>query len=189
MTDSGIPVCGAALTPDGSVIFEACGDGNLRAFGTNKGQMIRVMSGHAAFVQTIAMSATGDRLFSAGSDRTHRIWDFAAIDDVRRLGPIQQQARETLQSDPQNAAALKTFGDWYVLHGQWAWALEMFVQARAHGAAIPDLTLARCYWQTGDLKAAEQAFTAAINAKEAPEHYLQLCLAAVKNEKAMQKEK
>jgi tetratricopeptide (TPR) repeat protein len=79
---------------------------------------------------------------------------------------------------------LAVLGEWYAFRGRWAWAAELLESARSTGHATDresalSLTLARCYWETGNLLAARREFERALARGEAPERYLRLCLAAV----------
>ena len=63
-----------------------------------------------------------------------------------------------------------------------AWATDCLERARAAGGEVPALTLARCRWRLGDRRGAADEFHRAAQRKEAPEAYLQECLAAVERE-------
>ena len=82
---------------------------------------------------------------------------------------------------PDDGAALATLGEWYAFRGVHDWAVEFLVKARANGAPVSSLTLARCYWQLNRTTEAAGEFRTALARSEAPADYLRLCLAAVAN--------
>ena len=61
-----------------------------------------------------------------------------------------------LQARPDDAEALKTMGEWWAFRGRWDWAASLLEQARAGGADVPSLTLARSRAATGSPAAAEE---------------------------------
>jgi Flp pilus assembly protein TadD len=83
------------------------------------------------------------------------------------------------QDDP---AALATIGQWYAFRGDHEWAAQLLTRARAGGAKVSALTLARCYWQLGRPADAAREFARARDAGEAPRDYLNLCIAATTRE-------
>jgi hypothetical protein len=70
-------------------------------------------------------------------------------------------------------------GNWYAFRGIHDWAASMLERARAAGADVSPLLLARCYWQLDQREDAAREFRAAIQRNEAPAEYLTLCLNAV----------
>jgi hypothetical protein len=79
------------------------------------------------------------------------------------------------------AATLATLGEWYAFRGVNEWAVQLLARARADGAKVSSLTLARCYWQLDRRDDAAREFADAVKHDEAPAAYLRLCLAAVSN--------
>jgi len=61
----------------------------------------------------------------------------------------------------------------------YAWAADLYGQARAAGVEVRSLDLARCYWRLGRLSEAREEFRAAAARNEASAKYLTLCLEAV----------
>jgi tetratricopeptide (TPR) repeat protein len=57
--------------------------------------------------------------------------------------------------------------------------VEFLEKARAGGADISPLELARCYWSMDRYDQARKEFQKALQRKEAPEYYLCLCIEAV----------
>src|SRR5207245_2689242 len=98
-----------------------------------------------------------------------------------------------------NAGALAVLGEWYAFRGLDDWGVEVLEKARAGGAAVNPMTLARCYWKlSGTLPAtsrlrpedclaagAREYHSALAGAKDEQEKfYLGLCLAAVERQAA-----
>ena len=80
-------------------------------------------------------------------------------------------------------------GEWYAFRSAWPWAIELLEDSREHGGAISSLTLARCYWQTGNIEKAAVEYRSAMQQKEADAVYLQLCLNAVLSEQSRPQER
>jgi hypothetical protein len=61
------------------------------------------------------------------------------------------------------------------------WAADFFERARAKGATVDPLTLARCHWRAGHAEPARRAYQAALNAAtdDGDRRYLRMCLDAL----------
>jgi hypothetical protein len=131
---------------------------------------------------------------SASEDKTVKIWDFSRPRRYREFERRIEQAEAALSSAPEDPAALATLGEWYAFRGLNDWAVEMLERARAGGAAVSPLMLARSYWLLSDdlppggglkrgdcLAAARREFGKALDAAkdESEKFYLQLCIGAV----------
>jgi WD40 repeat protein len=72
----------AALSPDGSLLavggLEYVGAGSIYLVSLDRGNIDRVLSGHALAIQALAFSPDGKRLASGSTDHTIRIWDTAS---------------------------------------------------------------------------------------------------------------
>ncbi|MBI5477642.1 MAG: protein kinase [Deltaproteobacteria bacterium] len=66
-----------AFSPDGSLLAATEGE-EVRLFDVATGKTVRTLKGHTAQTLTVAFSADGRRLASAGRDRTIGIWEVAA---------------------------------------------------------------------------------------------------------------
>ena len=107
------------------------------------------------------------------------LWDFSRAVQYDQLEPRLAVARRAIQSNPDDPAALAILGEWYAFRGMWDWGAELLERARAAGGEVPAVTLARCYWQTGDVAKARREFERAMERKEAPDLYLNLCIEAL----------
>jgi hypothetical protein len=76
-----------------------------------------------------------------------------------------------------------TFARWYAFRSIHDWAAEFFEKARAAGGDVPNLELARSYWQLGRNEGAGHEFRRAVDRHAAPADYLSLCLQATAESK------
>jgi TPR repeat protein len=148
---------------------------------------------------SVAFSPDGNSVLSGSLDKTLRFWDFSCGQRYIDLEPKVGQAQATLQKNPDDAAALAVLGEWYAFRGVNDWAVELLEKARAGGAAVLPLTLARCYWElSGELPprslltrerclaGAVREYSAALASSDdgREQAYLQLCLSAVQDTSA-----
>lgn len=91
-------------------------------------------------------------------------------------------ALETLASDPGNPDALLSLGQWCHLRGDWGWAREMLLAAKAAGATVPSMTLGQCEWKLGNLAAAQQHYEDALATAKDPQEqwFLEQCLQVIR---------
>jgi WD40 repeat protein len=166
-----------AFLPDGKTVVSAGEDQTLRLWDTVHRREIRALTGHDAAVRELAVSADGKTILSGDINGIVRKWDltrprmFLKFVDVPLLP-------DTLDADPDNAAALKRLGEWYAFRGRHDWAVECLERLRRQGGDVSHLRLARCYWQLNRPTDAAREFRDAIAANEAPPAYLNLCAAA-----------
>ena len=172
-------VFGAALSPDGRLALSGGYDKTVRLWDVATGRELHTFVGHQSRVYSVAFSPHGRLALSGSDDSTVRLWDFNRPADYRAFDARLADARKALQQNPNDGNALATFGAWYSFRGLWDWSAEFFERARKNGASVSSLALGRCYWQTNDLDSARREFQRALEAKEAPESYLQLCLSAM----------
>jgi WD40 repeat protein len=57
------------------VLVSSSRDRTVRLWNPANGQVIKVLEGHAAWVQGVTFLAQGTRLASVGADQTVRLWD------------------------------------------------------------------------------------------------------------------
>ena len=65
------------------------GDGTVRVGDVANGQGLRTLKRHTASVRSVAFSPDGERLASAASDRTVKLWRFACGQDALSFQPIK----------------------------------------------------------------------------------------------------
>ena len=69
-----------------------------------------------------------------------------------------------------------------LLPGMWKWAIELLNKAKENQDFMgSSLMVARCYWHLESLELAHEEFQKALESKEAPAYYLQICMDAVAN--------
>jgi tetratricopeptide (TPR) repeat protein len=93
--------------------------------------------------------------------------------------PRLAAARQRLSPEHDDAKELALFGEWYAFRGVPEWGADLLERARKTGETVSSLMLACCYWRMNDLASARREFQRALDRKEAPASYLNLCLSAV----------
>jgi WD40 repeat protein len=73
------------FTADGSQIVSANGDGTLKLWDAETGELKRSIVGHTQRVSTLALSPDGSRLVSSSQDRTVKLWDVGTGDEILTL--------------------------------------------------------------------------------------------------------
>ena len=84
-----IPVCCAALAPDGRQALSSHGDGLVRLWDTESGRELRQFKGHAGAVFRVTWTPDGTQAVSGGEDGTVRTWDVATGKEVGHLAAHQ----------------------------------------------------------------------------------------------------
>ncbi|MBD0336262.1 MAG: GUN4 domain-containing protein, partial [Cyanobacteria bacterium Co-bin13] len=64
-----------AFTPDGRQVAAGLSNGTVRLWTTERGEVVRTLSGHRYAVRAIAISADGRTLASASADQTLKLWN------------------------------------------------------------------------------------------------------------------
>jgi len=108
-----------------------------------------------------------------------KLWDYARPAEYARPMPVVSKALRTLQSTPGHGPSLAVLGEWYAFRGQTDWAIGLLERSRKAGHSVSSLTLGRCYWRKGNAVSANREFLRALKQREAPEHYIRLCLTAL----------
>jgi serine/threonine protein kinase/WD40 repeat protein len=126
-----------------------------------------------------AFAPDGSALLTGNDDGALRLYDFTWPRKCLQFDQSLARARATLQQDPDDANSIAVLGEWYAFRGIDDWAIDLLERARAAGARVPHLTLARCYWKQNRLGEALEQFQASQRSGEAPQNYLELCIAAV----------
>jgi WD40 repeat protein/serine/threonine protein kinase len=70
-----------AISPDGKFLATAAGRKMIRLFDVATRQHVCDLPGHSGNVARVAFTAAGDRLISAGWDRSIRVWDMSDVPD------------------------------------------------------------------------------------------------------------
>jgi len=131
-------------------------------------------------VYSVAWSPDGWMAISGSSDSTVNLWDFSAplrYHDFQRELPA---ARLALAKDPNDAAALLTFGRWYAFRGINDFAAEFFERSAGNGGAVSPLDLAQCHFRLNRRPEALTEYQKAQEDRLAPEAYLQILISSMK---------
>lgn len=181
-----------AFSPDSRWVFAGTeSNGVVRIWETESGREVDELSvalrdsrlrGHG--VSSIAVSGDGGIVISGDETGAILLWNLFRTTVYREFEPRLRRAGETLRNGTENPQSLAILGEWYAFRGICPWAIEFLEKAREGGAFVSSLMLARCYWENNDFGASIREFQTAIELKEAPDHYLALCLAAVRREHA-----
>jgi WD40 repeat protein len=173
-----------SMSGDGAFLLSSANDGAIRLWDVAARRPIHAFFG-AGRPTRVAISPDGRRMILSrerpGEAGLHdvSIWNLDRVADYRRFEARLAAARATLQVKPDDGQALLTMAQWYDFRGVYDWAADLYAQARAGGADVRSLDLARCYWRLGRLPEAREEFRTAAARNEASAKYLTLCLDAV----------
>lgn len=168
-----------AFSPDGLTAISGTADGTVTLWDLKTAAPIQSFARHVAPVTGLAFTSDGRCAVSASQDSTVRLWDFARALQYREFEIRIPRNREVLEKAPDNADALLTFGQWYAFRLKDNWAVDFLRQARANGATVSPLMLARCYCRLNDPIAARTEFREAVKQQLVSEEYAALCLQAI----------
>jgi WD40 repeat protein len=174
------------LTADGKLLLSCGGDDAFRLWDLDSGRCVHAFLPAAGVVaRHSAISADGSRvvLCRARPDvrREISVWDLRRIATHRDFQDRLPAARAALAVDPSDGIALRCVGEYFAFRGIDDWAVELLERARDVGAEVKSLDLARSYWKLGKPDRAADEFRNALDRREAPPDYLNLCLQAVLN--------
>jgi hypothetical protein len=182
LTGHGDLIMDVAFMPDGRTAVSAGRDWTVRLWDMESGIEVRSFAEHRHRVNDVAISKDGRWLLSASADGTVKVWDFLCPWHYREYESLLRKAQRTLASSPNDPSALAAFGRWYAFRHVDNWAINFLERARHTGADVSNLTLARCYWRAGKLAEAHSEFQQALERKEAPDSYLELCMDALERQ-------
>jgi WD40 repeat protein/predicted Ser/Thr protein kinase len=165
-----------AFSLDGKLALSGGADGTVRIWELASGREVRSLASRQRGVLSAAFSLDGKLALSGGSDGTVTLLDFSRADMYQTFNARLPGAFGAIHRNPNDPAALAVVGNWYAFRGAEGWAVEFLENARRGGAAVSSLTLARCYWELNRFDEAKEEFHRALEAGEAPEPYLRLCL-------------
>ena len=171
-----LAVYDVAISPIRQFAISGSADKTLMAWSLVGAKELYTFTGNESHIENVAISADGRM---AVSGETLNVWNFACPVRSRELEPLVARAEDILGSNPNDGASHAVLGEWFAFRGANAMAIERLEKARALGAAVSPLTLARCYWELGKLPEAAREFQQALDHKDAPADYLKLCLGAV----------
>lgn len=131
-------------------------------------------------IRGVAFAPDGKSLFVFYWNGRFQLWDIKRTRQYRSFYLSVPGAQAALSRDPLDPGARKVMGEWFAFRGQWGRAIENLEIARARGAEVSPLLLARCYWQYGDTAGAERYLLDALREGEAAEGYVDICLLAIR---------
>ena len=166
-----------AFSLDGKVAQSGGIDGTIKLWEVASGWELRSIADRKAGILSVAFSSDGKLALSGGVDGAITLLDFSRADMYQTFNTRLPIALDAIHREPEDAAALAVVGSWYAFRGMPEWAAEFLEKARQKGAAVSPLTLARCYWQLNRFDDAQKELYRAMEIHEAPETYLNLCLA------------
>jgi WD40 repeat protein/serine/threonine protein kinase len=172
-------------SPDGKFALPGGEGGTVNLWELANSRELQSFVGRRADVRSLAFSRDGQFALTGGWDGTVTLWDFSRAELYQSFSARLRGAFDAIHKNQNDAAALAAVGDWYAFRGVWGWAIEFLERARKGGAAVSSLTLARCYWELDRFDDARREFRRALEAGEAPETYLVLCLTRVTAESKM----
>ena len=183
LADNSRRLLATSFTPDGRYVLAGGDEGHALIWDARSGRPLTNWSVLPADGRTadFAWSGDGRCLLVAAADgwllKRLQWWDLSEPSAHRQFSVELAVARRALDSDPNDARALRTFGRWYMNRGRWAEAATLLEQGRAGGAEVHATELARAHWLAQnwaearrELAAARAAATAAAPTSEDSPH-------------------
>jgi WD40 repeat protein/serine/threonine protein kinase len=169
-----------ACSPDGRLAVSGGFDQAVKLWEIATGQEVASFGGLDAKVKAVALSPDGRWAFAGDYHDGALLLDLTRPARYREFEARLEKAYATLKDRPEDAASLAALGEWFSFRGVWSWAADLLARARAGGAPISTVELARCLWQAGDLPAARREFQRAAEGQEVPRIYANLCVEATR---------
>jgi hypothetical protein len=165
-----------------SLMLAGMEGGNMRFFDlATLRELHRFTTGDQGDLWAVGLAPDGS-LGVSSSVHGAMLWRLDRGAAWHRLEEAALQSHATLQLNAHDGAALRALGEWYQFRRLWDWASELYERARANGADVSSLSLARCFWQGQHLEQARNEMKRAADREEAPGYYLELCLRAISRE-------
>ena len=155
-------------------------DSTLAFWDTDTGEMVESFREQGEGGPSLAVAHGSLRIITLEEYAGCLLWDFAAALRHPQLQTRVREAAAELHANPDDASALRDFGEWLAFRGYDDWGSSLLMEARTKGADVSSLVLARCFWSGGNFGEARREFARALEDREAPEYYLQLCIEAVR---------
>ena len=173
-----------AIAPDGRTALSVSDDNTLKLWDLVSGNELRTFSGHSGQVSSVSIAPDGRTVLSGSLDNSLKVWDFTRGVTHRTFEPRVAAAQARLKEAASDPVALATLGEWYAFRGMDHWAVEFLTLARARGAAVTPLSLARCYWKLNRNGEARREFQIALEQTKDPakQIYLSWCIQAIDTE-------
>jgi len=89
-------------------------------------------------------------------------WDFSRVERYLEFDRRLDGARRRIHDNPDDADALRVFGEWLAFRGVWDQALPFLTRARERGAAVPPILIAQCQWRSGKVGLARDELAKAL---------------------------
>jgi len=159
-------------------VFSVGGDQALRMWDAQNGRELSEPTQFPLYCYALGLIPGRDAVL-VGSGPSVNLWDLSRSEGQLAWAPRLEAARPALDLKRERCRGARDSGRMVRVPRVHDWAIDMLSQARANGADVSPLTLARCYWQMDRTSDAATEFRNALTRKEAPAEYLNLCLDAV----------
>jgi len=148
-------VARVVFAPGGRLAWSVGADETVRVWDLEALAEVRSFRHHEAPVTALGLGGPDGRLVvTAGRDGAATLYDLGRPRRARELALPLAEARRRLAEDPEDPDALAVVGARYAHVGAAGAATELLLRARAGGAPVSPLELARLHWERGFVAAA-----------------------------------